>query len=135
MLLDGSRFDELAESTSWQTIDEIVAVLDGGEFWTDDWLDGAIVEAKKQKARDFLNSRKDADGMPLWPSVVIKDESGRDVRIFKQERLFNADDYVSQITFHQRRLEHHAHLAKRYRDRGIDRFGEQLRFKLNEGAA
>lgn len=34
-----------------------------------------------------------------------------------------------------RKAAHHSSLARRYLDRGVQRFGEQLRFKLGSGAA
>lgn len=135
MSLDLSRFEELAESASWQTIDEITDVLDGAEFWPDEWLEGSVREAKKQRVRQMIRSRKDADGLCVWASVVEELEGGTTRRVYKTERLFSIDDFVTVITFHESRVRHHARTSRLYRERGLAAFGEQLRFKLSEGAA
>lgn len=135
MSLDVERFDELASAGSWQTIDEITDLLDRGEFWPQEWLDGSVREAKKQRVRQLLRSRKDEDGIAHWASVVEELADGSTRRVYKTEALFNADDYVVVIEFHESRVRHHAHTARIYRERGINKFGEQLRFKLGEAAA
>lgn len=110
----------------WIGIDELVDWIDERDGFGDDFLDGAVRTAKKAKARQMVKTMVGDDGSPLFASVVITDDTGHTHRIYKQEALFNASDYVSVIAYHDARARHHSVMAKAYRERGERRFGNAL---------
>lgn len=131
MLLDRNAVLAVLGELEWFDIGAAQSALDDADIWTDDWLEGAVDRAKRDEIRDILRNAKGEVGLPAFGSV--ENEDGQ--RIYKAERLFDVDDYVQVIDHHAGKAQHHSTLARRWRDRGIQRFGDQLRFKLSEGAA
>lgn len=135
MLLDRDRAVELLGSLDWFDIETAQTALDQDDFWTDEWLAGAIDRAKRSQIRSLVRSIKDDQGVATFASVTTKNVAGDDVRIYKAERLFDVNDYVTTIDFHASMAKRHQAEANAYRDRGLNRHGDQLRFLLREGAA
>jgi hypothetical protein len=46
--------------------------------------------------------RKDADGVPLYTSVIESDDEGKPRRVYKQTALFDVADYEVAIAFYVR---------------------------------
>lgn len=131
MLLDRNAALAVLGDLDWFNIEAAQFALDAAEVWSEDWLVGAIDRAKRHEIRDILRGAKGEADLPAFGNV--ENEEGE--RVYKAERLFNVDDYVQVIDHHNGKAAHHSLLAGRWRDRGVQRFGDQLRFKLSEGAA
>lgn len=131
MLLNRNEALTVLGGLDWFDIATAQSALDDAEVWTEEWLEGAIDRAKRHEIRDILRGAKGEADLPAFGSV----ETEEGERVYKAERLFDADDYVQVIKHHNGKAAHHSTLARRWRDRGVQRFGDQLRFKLSEGAA
>jgi hypothetical protein len=58
--------------------------------------------------------------------VFTNDEDGKQVRVYKQETLFNVDDYQQVIGYHKERRHHHDKMVRGYKRRCKDRFAVEL---------
>lgn len=131
MLLDRNAALAVLGDLDWFDISTAQSALDKAEVWTDQWLAGAVDRAKRHEIRDILRGAKGESDLPAFGSVETEDGD----RIYKAERLFDVDDYVQVIKHHNGKAAHHSTLARLYRERGAQRFGDQLRFALSEKAA
>lgn len=129
------RFEELTQSANWASIDEIKDLLDKGDYWDDEFEESALDFAKKAFIRRRIKNIKDPSGFPLFASVVTRDADGIEERRYKQEPLFEHEDYRQVITYHADRAHHHVLMAQGYQARDYSRFGEliQLPFDILEG--
>lgn len=130
-MLQKERFMALVQhmpALSWATIDEIIAACDQQEgFWEEEWLTATTLIAKKSLIRKHIRDVKDTDGMPLWHSLVTKDEDGREVHKYKQEVLFDQEDYLQVINYYVDRSLYTMRMAEALRDRAVKRYDlEQL---------
>ncbi len=98
---------EITQSFDWATIDEIVIACDrAGDFWPQDWLNQTTVFAKKSMIRRLIRQIRSDDGSPAFHSIVQADENGNEVRVYKQQDLFNVDDYLQTINYNVGRAQH-----------------------------
>lgn len=134
-LLDSEKFAEIVSDEAWLSIDDIAERCDAEGFWSDEWLAGALERAKKYELRRLLRAVEGDDGFPMYASITVTDEEGSETRLYKQEALFDVEDYVVVIKYHEKVAAHHLDRARTYLDRGVNRYGNQLRFKLGQGAA
>ncbi len=115
------------ENAAWADIDALVALLDASEFWDEAYLADAIDQRKKAYIRREIKQVKDPDGWPVFASVTtLNPESGEEERRYKQEAIFDRDDYAQVVRFHQRRAQHHVQMAQGYAEHGRQRYGLQL---------
>jgi hypothetical protein len=121
-----SFVDILESSDGWHTIDELVSILDDSGYWVDGFHAKALSNAKKAHVRSMIRRLKDKDGFPLFPSVRITDEEGGTRRVYKQELLFDLEDYRAVVDFHANLSSHHRRMAKGYADRCEKRYRVQL---------
>ena len=113
----------------WATINEFVDALDEGNFWDEAFYSKAEDQAKKQFIRRMLRKAKDDTDWPLWANVKIQDAStGIEIRVYKQESLFDVSDYIQVCGYHRQAGLHHFNMARGYRDRAERRFGKQAAF-------
>lgn len=127
-----ARFAELmANFHGWASIDELVDVCDEAGFWSCEFTAEAEQKAKKAVIRQIIKSIKGDDNAPEWASVVVTDEEGKTKRIYKQEMLFDVDDYQQVVDYHTDRARYHRDTAKAYARRCKEKLGVQLRFEFD----
>lgn len=131
--------DRFLEATSaanaWAKIDTLVALCDEHGFWNDEFLSHTADNAKKAFVRRMIKTLKTDDGDPVWASVETTDDEGKTVRVYKQETLFNVDDYRQVVSYHGDRANHHREMALGYARRCKKRFGKQIATMFGEADA
>lgn len=118
---------DLLRSKKWSTIDDFTDALADTGFFTkeDDQL--AKLAGRKMKVRKLLKRMKDETGMPVFASIPVQDEKGKITHIYKQESLFNKNDYQRVIESLVRQSTSLIDMAKRYQQRAKERLGVQLK--------
>jgi hypothetical protein len=124
--IPASFSDILENSDGWHTIDELVSILDESGYWEDGFRAKALANAKKTHVRGMIRKLKDKDGFPLFPSVRITDAEGVTRRVYKQELLFDVEDYKAVVNYHANLSNHHRTMAKGYADRCEKKYEVQL---------
>ncbi len=120
----------------WATIGEFVDALDEGNFWDEAFYSKVEGHAKKQFIRRMIRKAKDETDWPIWANVKIQDaKTGNEIRVYKQESLFEISDYVQVCQYHHGAGIHHLDMAKGYRERAERRFGKQIAFTFGHNAA
>ena len=119
-------FMEAVSELGWAEVGDIVEALDGTDFWGDEWLEHAAAEQKKAYVRRKIKQLKGSDGWPVWASVAVTDTDGSEKRVYKQETLFDLEDYRKVIAYHADRSDYHKHMANGYTKRARKRFHVQL---------
>lgn len=95
MLQELERFQTIMQGRDpWATIDDLVADCDAQDFWQNEWLTKTTNVAKKSKIRRLIRQVKDEDLWPAWASIIITGPDGNPQRLYKQETLFNKEDYL-----------------------------------------
>jgi hypothetical protein len=124
-------FVAATESASWVDIDGLVAMLDAAGYWDEAFFDDAIDAKKKAHARQQIKTIPGSDGLPAYQSVVTTDPmTGETERRYKQEAMFDRDDYAQAIRYHRQRAEHHLREATGLAEHGRERYGLQLDLDL-----
>ncbi len=119
--------DVMAGAAKWATIDEIRDLCDNAEgFWSQEFIDSAATKSKNAKIRRLIKTLKDETGFPLHASVETTNEDGETIRVYKQELLFDPDDYRQVVTYHSDRASHHGRMARGYAKRSDERFKTEL---------
>lgn len=133
--MKGDRFTEIVQVTSWVSIDEIRRMLDKGDYWSPEFEESALDQAKNAYIRHQMRQIKDPGGFPLFASVKMTDDEGDEVRVYKPETLFDLDDYRQAANYHADRAHHHILMSAAYRSRGEERYKTaiQLEFDILEG--
>jgi hypothetical protein len=129
--MNHGAFVAATRTASWVDIDGLVAMLDAADYWDEDFLADAIDALKKAHARKQIKTIPGSDGLPAYQSVVTTDPmTGGTERRYKQEAMFDRDDYVQTIRYHRQRAEHHLREAAGLAQHGHDRYGLQLGLDL-----
>ncbi len=124
-------FVAATETAAWVGIDALVAMLDAADYWDEGFLETVEQVAKKAHARQQIKQVTDGNGFPLFANVTTIDPiSGKQERTYKQEAMFDRDDYVQVVRFHQHVAEYHTRRAAENAKRGHDRYGLQLGLEL-----
>lgn len=124
-----SRFQAiLAAQPEWKSIDDIVAACDKERFFDGQFRHAAENRAKKAPIRHLIHSLKDNEGYPLYASITVLDDNGKPKRVYKQEMLFNPEDYRKIVKYHEGLSEHHKKRAAGYVIRCELKHGTQLWF-------
>lgn len=110
------------------SVPEVSDALDERGFWTEGFYSRIENGAKHAMIRHFMKNLKDEAGFPLWASVVYQAEDGTAKRVYKQETLFNLDDYRQVITYNKERSAYHREMAERYIERAKRKYPEQTNF-------
>jgi hypothetical protein len=122
-----SRFQVLlGDADCFDTIEELVAKCDQANFWADDFFETVVDVAKKSTIRRLIRDVKDEFGWPSIASIETINEAGETVRVYKQEALFDVEDYRQVIYYHGDRSRHHRNMAVGYARRCKLRFNRQL---------
>lgn len=122
-------FVTVTGDVTWASVDEIVARLDQIDFWSEGFIETSLDERKKAWVRREIKSLKDDENFPLFASITRRDpETGDEQRLYKQELMFDRDDYAHVVDYHRGREQHHHDMATGYAKRAERRFGVQLYF-------
>lgn len=123
-------FDETVSGVEWGTIDEICDHVKGNEHLVTALLANDVATMKenllKQKIRHLLKTTKNEVGHAAYASVKTVDANGKETTIYKQETLFNIEDYQQVTAFHGKRKVYHASEEKYYATRGEQKFSVQI---------
>lgn len=125
------KFSEIASGLDgWATIDKIVEACDAAGFWGENFLLEVESAAKKSAARKLMKSMRNGNA-PEWASIVTTNEDGEEQRIYKQETLFDVEDYRQVVRYHVDRSKYHKDTAQAYADRCEAKFSVQLRLSFD----
>lgn len=125
--MTNDQFVSITQQAGWADIDTLVSMLDEADFWDEAFLQSSIEERKKAYIRRQIKQVKGEDGFPTFASVVSVDPiTGKEERRYKQEGMFDRDDYVQVTRYHEQRSQHHMQMAVAYAERGHTRYGLQL---------
>ena len=132
-ITDRERFEQLTgNADAFLTIDQLVAICDEGAYWTDEFMQTSTRNAKKAHIRRLIKTIKDDDDWPVWASIDSTDEDGNMLRVYKQELLFDVEDYRKVVTYHADRSAYHKQMALGYGTHCKRRFGIQLHFDFDD---
>lgn len=129
--------DEFIAATGtdqWATIDDLVKKLDAAGYWDDAFNTSAIDQKKKAHVRRRIRGLKDDEDWPLYANVTITLEDGTEQHVYKQEELFNRDDYFQVFSFHKERAGHHIGMAIGYQKRANKRLNMNIQLPLDWAA-
>ncbi|KKL21525.1 hypothetical protein LCGC14_2444600 [marine sediment metagenome] len=122
-----AQFEKLlGDADRWTTIDDLVRICDEGGLWSDEFLETVTDKAKKAQLRRLIKGVKDESNWPVWASVETTNEEGETVRVYKQELLFDPEDYRKVVSYHSDRASHHGRMARGYAKRCDKRFRTRL---------
>ncbi len=128
-----TRFQAITgNADGWASIDELVDLCDQEGFWEPAFLESATNQAKKSQIRRLMRSLKDDENWPVWASVETTDEDGKTVRRYKQETLFDVEDYRKTVDYWADRARYAGGMAKGYAKRCKKRFNVQPRLDLHD---
>ena len=116
----------MANADKWATIDDIMGMCDKAGYWSETFLEESEVQSKKSHIRRLVRGLKDETNWPVWASVEKTDENGNKVRVYKQETLFDVDDYRQAVSYHSGVSNHHRAMASGYARRCRNRFNRQI---------
>ena len=117
----------LANSDGPRTIEEVVTMLDEKSYnWGADFNARELAKAKKARIRREISRLKDKEGFPKFPSIIVVGEDGVRKQVFKQETLFDVEDYKTIVSYHVKLSNHHRDMAKGYVKRCKARHEVQL---------
>lgn len=120
------QFLEATNSMDWATIEDLEAVLDQHDYWDESFFDSAVQQAKRAHIRRRIKQVKDADGWPLIASVKTQNADGEAIQVYKQEALFDVDDYRQVYLYHDQRSEYHRQMRDGYARHAEQRYGVQI---------
>lgn len=107
---------------SWASIEDLIALCDSSpDFWDPVWVASTLDIAKKTVIRKYIRELKDEANMPLWHSLVTVNEDGEETRQYKQEALFDKEDYLQVIQYYIDRTSYNMRMAATLRDRAVKR--------------
>lgn len=119
-------FLELTKSKGVLQIEEVIARLDAGRFWDADFVNNALMEAKKSDTRHMSRTIKGKDGHRLLRSIELTNSAGEVVIGYKQEALFNVQEYKQSVAYHVARAIHHDGEARYLQGRCLTRYQVQI---------
>lgn len=114
------------------TVKELLALFDESDYWSTEFLDHATEIAKKDHIRRKIKTLKDDNGVSVYASVEVQTESGEKERRYKQEVLFDVEDYRQVAAYHGERANYHRGMERGYAKRCKARFDVQLRLTFDD---
>lgn len=122
-----AQFIEATKTATWATIDDLVKRLDDSAFWSEEFVEASLFERKKQWVRKEIKRVTDDEGWPIFASIATTDPvTGEEMRRYKQEMIFDRDDYRQVVGYHMDRSHYHKDMAVGYAQRAERRFGVQM---------
>jgi len=101
------------------------AKLDAAGFWNER-IAALLEEAKLNYVRRMFRKMRAPGGHRVFASVETVNDAGDKVRVYKQELLFNPEDYRQVVNYHQQMALHHMAEANGYAARCAERFNTQM---------
>ena len=119
------RVQEIAELANsigdWFTIDDLArAAIEQG--WFEEFRQVAFEQYVKVQLRRMIRRVKDETGFPEYSSIVQLD-SGKSVRLYKPETLFDLDDYVQVVKYWKGKSSYADAMVMEYAKRCKMRYG------------
>jgi hypothetical protein len=126
--MNRQAFVQATREAEWASIDELCTMcFDAGDVFSEDDWEQARRSYAKTRIRREMKRLTDETGFPLFASVHTADpETGKQKRVYKQEALFDIEDYRAVIEEYAGRVKHDYEMMRGYRDRAEARFSEQL---------
>lgn len=122
--------EELMETEGWMTTDALARAIRERDCLDAEWRAAAEERALRYELRKLLRTSKDADGWPRYGNVIDVDEQGNRIQLYKQETLFDVDDYRQVMESHGRIANHHVEMMIGYREHCQSRYDVQLPLPL-----
>lgn len=119
-------FTEILDDEKWLSIDELVKKVRTNTELKNRLLEDVEDKALKTACRQLVKRVKDENGMPRFASIVQTDESGNEKRVYKQETLFDVNDYLQVTNYHSTQVIHHAKMVRHYSAEYKTLTGKQL---------
>lgn len=117
---------EAMKMQSFMPIDAMVkAVRDCDDLDPTEW-DAVTEPALALYLRRVMRSKKGEDGFPEYGNVSIEDEEGKKTQGYKQEKLFDVDDYKQVAGYHFDAMHFHFTKGLIWRKRLKERYGIQM---------
>ena len=123
---EADEFERLTRHHGFRTIEELLDMLDTAGYWKSAWLMETTQRAKKAKIRSLIRQSRDETGWPTWANIVLQRPDGIEQHVYKQETLFEREDYRQVINYWISYTQQGMAMAEGYRDRMAKRVGEQL---------
>lgn len=126
--MNRQAFVHATRDAEWASIDELCDMcLEAEDVFTDDDWEQARRSYAKTRIRREMKKLTDETGFPLFASVHTRDpQTGKTKRVYKQEALFDIDDYRAVIEEYAGRVKHDCEMMRGYKNRAETRFSEQL---------
>jgi hypothetical protein len=97
-----THFCDILQDAKWKTTEEMVDMLDEAKFWdSEEVLGDVIAHAKKDFVRRSLRSMRDDNGDRVFINVKVKGSDGQTKNLYKQEMLFNVEDYRYAVGYYK----------------------------------
>jgi hypothetical protein len=113
--MTAERFTEILAHRDWMRTEEMVAALDRAKFWDASWLENeAVFRVKSEYARNMARTITRKDGRHVFVNVVKTTADGEKTHIYKQQTLFNVNDYRYVVSYHKQMAVHHIAEANRF---------------------
>lgn len=125
------KFLEITANNEWmkRNINNLVRELDKVDGWSPEFLAKATLKAKKAAIRAEMN-REEANGLPLFASIIRTNEKGEKERVYKQRALFDVGDYEQMMVYHHSKGQHHIDMVRKYRNEAHERLGKWIQMPL-----
>lgn len=75
------------------------------------------MQNKQEIAMDLVKNSLDERGLPVFGVIKVKDESGNTVEAYKQEKMFDREDYLKAAEYQRELASRHKELALYYASR------------------
>lgn len=105
--MTAERFSEILATEQWVRPDTMVEKLDAAGYWDDALAAHALAEFKKEHVRRMARTIRRDDGRLVFVHVVQTTPTGEKVPLYKQQALFNVDDYRYAVNYHKMMGIHH----------------------------
>lgn len=116
--MNNEAFAVALNGMDWMGIEDLAALaMDSEEIVTEEDRDEAVLRSTKTAIRQYMKSATDANGEPLYHSIQQVQPDGSTVRVYKQEALFDRDDYQQVIDYHVDRAKYNVDRAVHMRER------------------
>lgn len=126
---------ELTKDLGWVDIDTLARLAqDAGLYNEPEFRQNALIKAIKVDLRATIRKLKDDSGLPIFASIKVPDGEGEEREIYKQEALFDVEDYKQVCQYHVERGIYHLGMARRYEQRCYERYKVQLALSFPDDA-
>lgn len=136
IMIDKPAFAEILAQSGWADIDSLYMACKESNIFGSDFYDRAIEIAMKEQIRRMLKSGKvkDADGNTInVASIIMTDKNGKKQRVYKQETLFEVDDFVQVVRYWKDSAKVCQDKLDYYIDLAVTKFGRQVQGLLDLG--